>query len=308
MSTAAIFAVSSPPSVQQSPKAHLASVQGNSGNLTYSYPMQLPPGPNGFTPQLAFNYSTAAPNGRHSPLTPADSVGDGWNLGMGSISAQNYPDSSASGNSQTYFSLSGPDGVSDMLVPDTNNVGSFYTEHISHEKIIGTNMSSSTDTPDCFHVWGTSGTYYEYGCTSDSLQYSIDGNGNKTTYRWDLSRIVAPRNGSSAPSKQIKLSYFQDKYTDDNGNKSIRDAVMAQIVYETVDPSASTTTKIIGSVDFQYRADTSDDNILTPSGANSSWITDYGTNYNCSKKPPESTNHAVIHPLNTIQMLQLLRS
>lgn len=303
--TASPFALASVPTVQQPPKAHLASVQGNSGNLTYSYPIQMPPGPGGFTPNLAFNYSTAMPNGRHSPVTPADNMGDGWTLGMGSITAENYPDSSAGGNSITRYSLNDPSGVSDLLVADPNNVGSFFTEHLSYEKILGLNMSSTTDTPSCFHVWDTSGTYYEYGCSSDSLQYTTDSSGNQTTYRWDVSRIVAPRNGSNAPSKQIKISYFQDMYDpgDNNGNTSVRDAVMAQIVYETVDPSTSPSTiKIVGSVDFQYRGDTSDD-INTPSGSQSSSVVSYsatsnGIKYKCSQGTIEPTTQRCDTPID----------
>ena len=245
------------------------------------------------------------PNGRHSPLSPADSMGDGWTLGMGSITAENYPDTSASGNSQTYFSLSGPDGVSDMLIPDPNNVGSFYTEHISHEKVSGTNMSSSTDTPDCFRVWDTSGNYYEYGCSTDSKQYTTDSNGNQTTYRWDLNRIVSSREGPNSPSKQIKISYFQDQHTDDNGHDSIRDAVMAQIVYGTINPAVSSNMNVVGTVDFQYRGDVngSNDSVIIPSGTKTGWVVSYSATYNgikykCSANTPKSTTQRCDTPVD----------
>ncbi len=39
-------------SEQSPPVPHLATVQGNTGQLSYSYPLQVPPGPAGFAPQL----------------------------------------------------------------------------------------------------------------------------------------------------------------------------------------------------------------------------------------------------------------
>jgi RHS repeat-associated protein len=289
---AAAAVISSVPTQQQAPKPHLASVQGNSGNLTYSYPIQMPPGPGGFTPQLAFNYSSSSPNERHSPQSPAEFLGDGWTLGMGSISAQNYPDSS-SGGAATWYFLSGPDGVSDRLIPDPNNVGSFYTQHLSHYKIIGTKMSSTTDTPKCFRVWDTSGTMYEYGCNSDSLQYIVDSDGNKSTYRWDLDLIVPAREGPTSAERQIKISYFQDLADDATGYTSVRDAVMAQVVYQTLSSPTSTNPTIVGTIDFKYHAPAVPGSV--PSGTSSSWITSYGKNYNCqdgkgnTATPPNTT-------------------
>ncbi len=137
MLSATPFALGSLPTVQQPPKPHLASVEGNTGNLTYSYPIQLPPGPAGFAPQIAFNYSSASPNNRHSPLAPADGLGDGWSLGLGSITADPYPDASAGGSSTWYF-LSGAGGVSDRLVPDSS-VGFFqYAGYDAYGNTVGT--------------------------------------------------------------------------------------------------------------------------------------------------------------------------
>jgi hypothetical protein len=32
-------------------------------------------------------------------------------------------------------------------------------------------VDAGFDSQQCFHVWDTAGTYYEFGCTAGSLQY-----------------------------------------------------------------------------------------------------------------------------------------
>jgi len=74
------------PTANQSPPIPiLASVLGNSGQLGLSYPIALPPNARGFLPHLALSYSSADTNQRTTPTSPADFVGDGWSLGLGSI-------------------------------------------------------------------------------------------------------------------------------------------------------------------------------------------------------------------------------
>jgi len=76
---------------QAPPKPLAASVQPNTGQLSYTYPITVAPGPNGTTPTVQLVYSSAATNGRHEPTSPADSPGDGWGLSLGSITATTYP-------------------------------------------------------------------------------------------------------------------------------------------------------------------------------------------------------------------------
>jgi hypothetical protein len=149
------------PQNQSPPTPHLASVSGNSGQLSYSYPLAVAPGPPGTTPSLAVIYSSSSTNGRTSPRSPAGSVGEGWSLAMGSISAEKYPDGSV------WYSISGVDNVSDRLVPDSSG-NNFATEHLSYLKI--TRVDAGFDSQKCFHVWDTGGAYYEFGCTRDSMQ------------------------------------------------------------------------------------------------------------------------------------------
>ncbi|HEY6412037.1 MAG TPA: hypothetical protein VIY29_31650, partial [Ktedonobacteraceae bacterium] len=281
------------PQNQSPPSPHFASVQGNAGQLSYGYPIQVAPGPAGFAPQLALSYSTSSTNERHSFISPAGSAGDGWTLSMASISADAYPNGSASTVPIWYF-ISGVDKVSDRLVTDTTNSnGTFYqTEHISHLRILQGSGASG-----CFRVWDTSNTYYEFGCTSDSLQYRKDSNGTLHIYRYDLNKMVAPNDGSNAALKIINVSYFQDcvpfaapcpsSGSASNGT-AIRDAGIQQITYGYQPHGGSL--QLTGSVDFKYLAPNA-------TSGQSKWATTYGTNYHCSS-PPKSTTLRCDDPLD----------
>ncbi len=253
------------PQNQSPPTSHLASVQGNSGQLAYSYPIQVPPGPGGFAPQLTLTYSSGDPNNRHSRTSPANNVGDGWTLSLGSISADVYPNTGT-----TWYFISGVANVGDRLIPN----GSFYdTEHLSYLRIV---QVTNTGQP-CFHVWDKSGTYYELGCTSDSLQYWTSSSGTRTNYQWDVNKIIAPNEGPSAGTyKMLTVSYLQDTTTS-GGYTTIRDAAIEQILYGTGD--ANTVTTVAGTVDFHYLAPV----------AQSPWAEAYGQNKNCTNPPIPTT-------------------
>src|SRR5216683_2973921 len=105
------------PTANQSPPIPiLASVLGNSGQLGLSYPLALPPNARGFLPGLSLSYSSADTNQRTTPTSPADMVGDGWSLGLGSITAAEYPSGGSAGPGTWYF-LSNAGNISDRLVP-----------------------------------------------------------------------------------------------------------------------------------------------------------------------------------------------
>ena len=63
-----------------------ASVDLPSGNLTYNYPLDVPPGPGGLTPKLAFTYDSGSVDDNHNPQATAGWMGEGWSLTGGSIS------------------------------------------------------------------------------------------------------------------------------------------------------------------------------------------------------------------------------
>lgn len=235
------------------PKPNLASAQGNSGQLSYAYPLTVAPGPLGTMPQLMLSYSSATTNGRHNHASPAPDFGEGWSLSLGSISASEYPSNSA-GGAATWYSLSGVDGISDLLVPTPgSNPVSYITEHGSQLKIV----QSSANGQPCFDVWDPSGNEYVFGCTSDSLQYYSDSSGTRHNYEWDLQKIVPANEGPGTDGRFLSVSYEQDQ-SSSNGHTTIRDAVIKQIIYG----DGSTTS---GTVDFSYQGPYS----------NGTWVTKY---------------------------------
>jgi RHS repeat-associated protein len=244
--------------IQAPPKPNVAGVQGNGGQLGYSYPLVVAPGPLGTVPQLAVNYSSANTNARHEPTTPADSAGEGWSLTMGAISAEKYPDGT------TWYSISGVDNISDRLVPDSNG-DDWLPEHLAYlkvSKVTGSNGQS------CFDVWDPSGNFYEFGCTADSLQYYNKSSTGQTNYRWDLDRMQPVNEGPGTDNRVMTLSYIQD-IESESGNSSVRDAALKQITYGT-----KTTTA--GTVDFFYNG---------PSNQ-SPWETQYSSSYESACKLP----------------------
>ncbi len=274
------FDMSGEPQNQSPPTLHLPGVQGNSGQFTYSYPLLVPPGPNGFGPQLILSYSSSGPNERHEPTTPARAEGDGWTLSLGSITEEYY-----SPTSTTYYFLNGVAGVGDRLIPTGSN-NLFDTQHISYLRIQQQNVGQNNT---CFHVWDKSGTYYELGCTPDSLQYWVDSSGTQHDYRWDVNKIIAPNEGANAGTYRIMLiSYVQDSDTDPStGHTAIRDAALKQVIYGT--GSTTSVSSVDGTIDFFYHGPNTISSQSGDSSTTNTWVTAYGSNYNCAKAPPTTT-------------------
>jgi hypothetical protein len=205
-------------------------------------------------PQLALTYSSESTNERHDGRAPAGPVGEGWSLGMGSISVEHVASGSTTGTD--WYFLSGVNGVSDRLIPDKNHAGFYLTEHLSHLRV----QKNAT----CFRVWDRSGSYSEYGCTADSRQTTVTG-GSTTTYRYDLSKMYLPYADPTA-IRALFVSYIQDW----NGDGRVEEAVLKQITYGTVNAFSDTTPDVVaGVVDFTYRGPS------VPPGADG-FVTAYG--------------------------------
>jgi len=207
------LSVGGDPSDQSPPVPLVAGEQGNSGQLGLSYPLLVPPNARSFVPQLILSYSSGNTNQRTSPTSPGGAAGDGWSLTVGAITAQKYPSGSASTN--TWYFLSGVGNISDRLVPDTQ--ANFYlTEHMSHLRI---HQVTGDNSQTCFNVYDKGGTFYEFGCNSDALQYWTDSGGSRHNYRWDLDKIISPNEGPSAQREYIYFTYLQDS-TSSNGHQA----------------------------------------------------------------------------------------
>jgi hypothetical protein len=96
-------------------------------------------------------------------------------------------------------------------------------------------ITSSLTGKPCFAVWDKSGTYYQFGCTGDSLQSWYDGS-TQHDYRWDLDKIIAP-NENAGYFNIIQVSYLQDCVNTSGQSAScsstttVRDAALEQISY-----------------------------------------------------------------------------
>jgi hypothetical protein len=219
-------------------------------------------------PQLALSYSSMTTNSRYSGRMPGGDEGDGWSLGLGSITVAQYP--SASNAAQgTWYSINGVDGLSDLMIP-AGTPGQYVTEHYSHLHIV--NAGSY------WQVWDKDGAYYEFGNTQDSVQKNSSG-----TYEWDVDKISAPNN-SGSQVKTMFIRYYQDS---PDGGTTIRDSGIDSIQYGMATTiSATSLSQIMGTVGFYYRAPQSSDD---SDGQGNLYATAYGTNYNCSSSPPANT-------------------
>ncbi len=230
------------------------------------------------------------PNSRHSITSPASDEGDGFSLSMGSITSQYYPTTST-----TWYFINGIDNVSDRLIEyDTTNQ-LFYTEHLSYLRIQKVTVGGQP----CFNVWDKSGTFYEVGCTGDSLEYSMP-NGVRENYQWNVDRIIAPSEGpqgtGSAGWRLIKVFYLQDcgstyssAQTCVANNAPIRDSAIEQITYgyNTSFGSLTSFDGVAGTIDFTYLAPFS----YSSNGVNWATAYTYGSTGNdpCTTAPTTPT-------------------
>jgi RHS repeat-associated protein len=278
---ASSLTIGSQPDNQAPPVPRLVSVQGNSGNLSYSYAIQMAPAPGGFTPALQLTYSSGDPNGRHGQSASASAAGDGWSISLGSITSSVQTNPNGSGTTTWYF-ISGIDNISDRLIPDVDNSGFYLTEHLSHLRIFKTSMNGHP----CFQVWDTSGNTYNLGCTADSLQYYTNANG-RTDYRWDVDRVNMANEGPGTTFPQINVHYFQDILTS-NGYTRVRDSGIEQVQYGS-GPLDDSTFTVAGTIDFHYHAPPNAVSSSNTDGLGNPWAIAYPTNYNCASTPPTST-------------------
>src|SRR5262249_17023690 len=98
----------------------------STGSLTADYPLELPAGPGGLTPQVSLSYSSAALNDQHNAQSAAPWVGEGWNLSLGSISwaEHNVPAPTGCSGCPTWddtWQLSDPYGTAAELIPPSQS-------------------------------------------------------------------------------------------------------------------------------------------------------------------------------------------
>jgi RHS repeat-associated protein len=151
----------------------------HSGTATYSYPLEMPPGPGGFQPSLSLTHNSGSVDEMKNKQSVGSWVGIGWSLHLGRISCDLENDE---------YSLD-LNGASYKLV--SNDDVNYHTNPDQYFKI--------TRGGNTWEVWDKEGTYYKFGGTTDSEQYC----GNEY-FRWDLS-LIEDTNGN-----QATVSYVQD--------------------------------------------------------------------------------------------------
>lgn len=213
----------------------------NSGGLTYSYPLALPPGPGGLQPALALNYSSGAVNGNHGLQATAPWVGQGWSLDLGSISwGQENVTPNGSPTLENVWRINDPNGISGQLIPPDLNFSTippynpasptssqvWHTAPESHAKIIELMFTGQP----CWRVYLPNGVMEEFGCTTTSRQSYVDANGNVVNWRWDLDLMIDRYGNQVHVSEQIL--HIGAGYS--------RDGVIQDISYD--DPTCHNTT------------------------------------------------------------------
>ena len=213
----------------------------SSGGLEYSYPLHLPPGPGGSTPPLTLSYSSGSVNESHNVQAATTWVGEGWNLGLGSITwSQENVTPGGTNREENVWHITDPNGISGQLIPPDMNVSTsapqvpssipaqfiWHTAPESHARVQEVSFNGSP----CWHVWLPDGTLEEFGCTNDARESAQDASGNFNPYAWNLNLIV-DRNGN-----QIRINYQRDF---PSGATAVRDAVISSIEYD--DPSCHQT-------------------------------------------------------------------
>ena len=243
----------------------------NSGSLSYSYPINLPPAPGSFVPSLGLSYASDSVNEDHGLQTSAPWVGEGWSLDLGSINWSQVDENSGcqqaappppynpncgSHNWQNTWTISAG-GIGGPLVPQninwatgTNAAGDpvvsppvqWFTAPESHAKIwmincTTTDLQNNAWTHPCWRVWLPSGEMMEFGATNDSVEYYLDASSNKYIYSWKVDALVDPH------GNQIHISYQQ--YTGNYPSTNVpyvRDAELANVSYDS--PTCQNTSTI----------------------------------------------------------------
>lgn len=200
--------------------AFIPSLQGwqvgfYSGDVNYSYPVQVPAGPRGIKPNLQLSYSSTSTDGATGTRAKQQSswVGKGWSLDTGYVALNKL---AGEGNPSRYYSLVF-DGQSFDLVrgaalvqnPSLSNP-SHWEWHPTNESFIRARAEEHGDSDSTRGGYKNNGTALPYTryrwkvWTKSGIRYDFDedmwqgfqdcSNGNSTafmeTYKWYLSRVV----------------------------------------------------------------------------------------------------------------------
>jgi len=162
-------------SLSLDPRQGVAGVSDFSGDLQYSYPITVPQGRNGLTPEIGFDYRSSTKNANQSEL------GMGWELNLAKIERF-----SRSGVQDLYinnkFFISFPENYGELVAisVDANGYGEYRSEvengYIKYEFLSG----------NSWKVTSPSGVIYTFGDLADAQVQSPD---TTKTLSWHLTKI-----------------------------------------------------------------------------------------------------------------------
>jgi len=154
------------------------------GSLNYSYPLSLPPGRNGLTPDLSLSYSS-------QPGANSNIVGYGWDFSIPVIARINRNGSDVMFSQFLFYSSLG--GELGSSTPGT------YGDISEKGSFLKYSFSTSTN---AWIVTDKTGTTYKFGTSASSRQDNpLD---STQVYKWELDE-VRDTNGN-----YIKFTYFKD--------------------------------------------------------------------------------------------------
>jgi uncharacterized repeat protein (TIGR01451 family) len=197
-------------------------VSAFTGAATYNYPIDVPTGPGGLTPDLSLSYSSSASDGDNGerPKWQAGWVGKGWSLDPGSVTLNK----SVAGDSWNNFSLSfggrsfdivrgyatggmTTDGLScvdpaptageQKLLIERLECWNWYAVDEQFVRVrasfagnvtVGTAPNTKTYRTYRWHAWIKDGTRYDFGLNSKMLWWTNDLE-NREVYKWLLVKV-----------------------------------------------------------------------------------------------------------------------
>ncbi len=201
--------------------AYIPSLQGwqvglYTGDVSYSYPIEVPAGPAGIKPQIQLSYNSAATDGKTGlrALQQASWVGKGWSLDTGFVGLNKV---GPNGIDSRYYSLvfngqsfnlvrGNPLGANHRLTHPED-----WEWHPTDESFIRASVTLASGHYQ-WQVWTKDGTRYDFqddawqawvdpsDCANPDLNYS-------ETYKWYLTRITDTHNN------EINYSYARDSHT-----------------------------------------------------------------------------------------------
>ncbi len=238
-----------------------------SGAVTYSYPIDVPPGRGNMTPQIALSYSSGDTNN-------SNQFGYGWSVNIPFI--QRYPKYGVpqmyTATSSFYSSIDG-----ELILISTTTSTSTYGPKVENGSFNKYELKNST----YWLVTSKDGTTYKFGYSTSSRQDDL--NSSSRVFKWML------EDQRDTNNNYISYQYFKDrgqiyasttKYTGNN----VTDGPFTIDFYRELrsDISTSTQTGFASSTVTRYRINEIRTNI------NGTWVKKYTLGYSAGSNTKRS--------------------